>query len=306
MEKLGAAERLSRGAYLVHYFAGARYFGAKRPLLAGIKLTHRCTLRCAQCPYWRKTMPDLKWAQIRRFLPELYQQGVRIVVFEGGEPLLWRDGARNISDVIDRARRYFFSVGVTTNGTLPIDIKPDIVWVSIDGLKKTHDKLRSNSFDCAIENIKRSRHPKVFAHITINRLNYFEVTNLVRLLEPLVRGITIQFFYPYPESEDLWLPWEKRAAVLDELISLKRQGYPLVNSVSCLEALKANNWSCEPWMVADIDPDGTYIQGCYLKNRTPEKNPCKRCGFSAHAEISLAYQLRLDAIGAGREIFGVF
>jgi hypothetical protein len=45
-------------------------------------------------------------------------------------------------------------VGVTTNGTLPIDIDSDIVWVSIDGLKETHNRIRGDCFDRVVENIE--------------------------------------------------------------------------------------------------------------------------------------------------------
>ena len=40
------------------------------------------------------------------------------------------------------AKRRFFSVGITTNGTLPLDVGSDVLWVSLDGLRKTHDRLR--------------------------------------------------------------------------------------------------------------------------------------------------------------------
>ncbi|MHB9094356.1 MAG: radical SAM protein [Eubacteriales bacterium] len=292
--------------YLAKYYAKARFCDDKRPILAGIKLTHRCTLKCRQCPYWQRPQPDLGWERVVEIMPELYKRGIRIVILEGGEPLLWKDGNHDINDIFREARKYFFCVGVTTNGTLPLDIPSDIIWVSIDGLRDTHDRLRGTSFDRIINNIQKSKHPKIFANITINRLNHNEVPEIIRFLTPLVKGITIQFFYPYPESEDLLLTWEERAKVLDILISLKKEGYPVTDSVLALETLKNNSWVCEPWMIANVEPDGTFNQGCYLKNRTVDDNPCRLCGFAAHTEISLAYQLHWSAIVAGKEILGIF
>lgn len=251
-------------------------------------------------------MPDIRWPQIQRMLPELYERGIRILILEGGEPLLWKDGTRGINDVIVKAKKYFFCIGVTTNGTLPLDIESDIIWVSIDGLQEMHDRLRGKSFERIISNIEGSKHPKIFANITINRLNYNEIGDLVKHLEPLVKGITIQFFYPYSESDELLLSWKDRAAVLEKLKGLKKEGYPVSDSILVLDALKSNNWSCEPWLIANIEPDGTYNHGCYLKNRASDNSSCKLCGFAAHAEISLAYQLRWGAIAAGREILGIF
>lgn len=297
---------VERVFYLAGYYARARLLNDKRPILAGIKLTHRCTLKCRQCPYWRRPIPDLPWAEVQKVMPQLHKKGIRIVIMEGGEPLLWKDGDKGINDVVREARKYFFCVGVTTNGTIPLDITTDVIWVSVDGLRDTHDTLRGPSFDRIVDNIRSSTHPKILANITINRINQHEIPQLIKFLAPLVKGITIQFFYPYPESEDLLLPWEERTRVLEQLITLKKEGYPVSDSVLALETLKTNKWVCEPWMIANVEPDGTFNQGCYLKNRTNDDNPCQLCGFAAHTEISLAYQLHWDAIMAGREILGIF
>ena len=298
--------KLSRVGYLARYFVQARVFNDKKPILSGVKLTHRCTLQCRQCPYWQRSAPDLAWERVREIFPQLYERGIRIVILEGGEPLLWRDGDKTVHDLIAEARKYFFCVGVTTNGTLPLDAATDIIWVSIDGLRETHDSLRGKSFDRIISHIKESTHPKIFANITINRINRPEIPALIKFLAPLVRGITIQFFYPYPESEDLALTWEERAAVLEELIKLKKAGYPVTDSVLALKVLKDNKWRCEPWMIANVEPDGAFNQGCYLQNRTPDADPCRLCGFAAHTEISLAYQLHWEAIMAGKKILEIF
>lgn len=298
--------KLSRIGYLAQYYIRARFLNDKRPILSGMKLTHRCTLKCRQCPYWQRSVPDISWAQVRETLPRLYERGIRVLILEGGEPLLWRDGDKTVHDVVAEAKKYFFCVGVTTNGTLPLDVKTDIIWVSIDGLRETHDALRGKSFERIITHIKESAHPKIFANITINRVNRAEIPELLGFLKPLVKGITLQFFYPYPESEDLALTWTERAAVLDRLINLKKEGYPVTDSILALNALKDNKWRCEPWMIANVEPDGTFNQGCYLKNRTPDDNPCGLCGFAAHTEISLAYQLHWEAIMAGKNILNIF
>jgi len=231
---------------------------------------------------------------------------VRILILEGGEPLLWKDKNHTVNDIIREAKKYFFCVGVTSNGTLPLDVESDIIWVSIDGLQETHDKLRGKSFEKIIDHLKVSKHPKIIANITVNKLNQQEITPLVKFLAPLVQGITMQFFYPYPESADLLLSWKEREQVLDTFMELKRAGYPISDSFAALEALKKNTWKCEGWMIANVEPNGIFDHGCYLKNRTKDENPCELCGFAAHTEISLAYQFNLQAIRAGRKILGIF
>ena len=298
----GGAPRLVRTcAYLLSYYLGS-LLGRKRPLLGGIKLTHDCNLACIHCPFWKRKQASLSFPQAVGALKILHEWGTRILIIEGGEPFLWRDGHYRLADVVAEAKKLFFSVGVTTNGTFPIEVDSDIVWVSVDGMKETHDRIRGGSFDTVIANIEASAHPKIFAHITVNTLNCDEVPRLVEFLAPRVKGITIQFHYPYEDRDDeLFLPIGRRKAVLDELIALKRRGLPVADSCACLRALKANRWKCRPWMIASVEPTGKAARGCYVKNRG--EIACERCGFSAHTEISLAYEGVLGSILAGGRIF---
>jgi MoaA/NifB/PqqE/SkfB family radical SAM enzyme len=287
--------------YLFAYYLGT-LLRRKKPLLGSLKLTHDCNLSCTQCPFRKRKGPSLSFPQARSALRALHDRGVRILIIEGGEPFLWRDGEHDLRSVVAKAKELFFSVGVTTNGTFPIDIDSDIVWVSIDGPKGTHDRLRGVSFQRIMANIAATAHPQVYAHITVNAINWQEIPQLVQYLSPMVRGITVQFYYPYQEIEEqLYLSFDQRRQVLEELIQLKRLGYPLANSYACLQALKHNRWKCQPWMIASVDPSGRLTHGCYVKNRG--QIACEMCGFSAHTEISLAYGWRMGAMMTGRSIF---
>ena len=294
-------EQIRWAGYLVSYYLGS-LVGQKKPLLGGIKLTHNCNLSCMHCPFRKRKAPSLSFPQVLSSMSALHDAGVRIIILEGGEPFLWRDGEYDLKDVVAEARELFFSVGVTTNGTFPIDVDSDIVWVSIDGLQETHDRIRGTSFERAVANIRASSHPKIYAHITINSLNWGEIPELVELLSHEVKGITVQFHYPYQAlDEELFLPARERREVLDRLIQLKRQGFPIANSYACLEALKDNRWTCRPWMIASVDPDGKLVRGCYLEGRG--EISCERCGFAAHTELSLAYNGVIESILTGRRIF---
>ncbi|MDX1777842.1 MAG: radical SAM protein, partial [Thermodesulfobacteriota bacterium] len=184
-----------------------RVFGKRIPLLAGFKITNRCNLECIHCPFWKRTSPELlTFDQIKQILQTLYRRGVRILILEGGEPSLWRDGNYTITDVVTYAKTLFFSVGMTTNGTVPLTVPTNTVWVSIDGLRETHNRIRDNSFDRVIKHIQSSNHPNVYANITINGINYSEIPELVKFLFGKVKGITIQFHYPYEDNDTLTLP----------------------------------------------------------------------------------------------------
>jgi MoaA/NifB/PqqE/SkfB family radical SAM enzyme len=275
---------------------------APRPFLASCKLTFRCNLRCQQCPFYTIETPDPTFEQVCATLEALYRRGSRLVVFEGGEPFLWRDGARTLHDVVAEAKKRFFSVGITTNGTLPLDVASDVLWVSLDGLPQTHNRLRgAEVFERILENMRRSKHPRLFAHITVNNQNDGEVIPLIELIKPLVRGVTVQFYYPYHGNDALFLPFERRERLIDELIQAKRAGLPLLNSNAALRALKRNTWRCMDSLLDCADPDGSLRQGCYLRGRSDID--CARCGFSPHTEISLAARGNIEAILAGIRIF---
>jgi MoaA/NifB/PqqE/SkfB family radical SAM enzyme len=284
------------------YYLRCRVLNKKSPILAGFKITGRCNLNCIHCPFWERPAPlPLTFSQIQALLLELYRQGVRILILEGGEPFLWKDGEHTIHDVVEMARSLFLSVGITTNGTFPLRTNANTIWVSIDGLRDTHNRIRDNSFDKAMEHIKSSNHPNVFANITINKMNAAEIPDLVTFLKGTVKGITIQFHYPYEKDDTLALSFAERREVLDNLIRLKNKGYPLADSCRALEALKSNSWQCQDWMLANVEPDGTINLGCYVKGRGDIQ--CARCGFAAHTEISLAYGWHVPSILAGRRIF---
>ncbi len=290
--------------YFLKYYIKTHYLGRKQPLLAGFKITHRCNLKCRHCPFWHENLPELRFEQVREIFKNLYGMGVRILIIEGGEPFLWKDGSYCLNDVVNEAKKYFFSVGVTTNGTISLEINPNTLWISLDGLRETHNNIRGQDiFDKIIQKIDSSSHPNLYVNTTINKLNWQEIPELVKFLKGRVKGVTIQFYYPYEKTDPLMLSPEKRIEVLDELILLKKKGWPVANSYKALNALKTNEWTCrcKDWMIASIEPDGTITLGCYVKNRGHIQ--CGICGFSTNTEITLAYELGLESIIVGRTVF---
>ena len=273
-------------------------------MLAGYKITHRCNLRCVHCPYWKRSGNEANFAGVLAALHRLKEMGVRILILEGGEPLLWRDGEKTLSHVVDTARKLFSSVCMTTNGTLPWRHLPlDRVWVSLDGPRAVHDAIRGQDiFDRVWRNLHEQGRGRAFVSTTVNTLNIASIPELVTMLRGVVEGVTIQFHYPYQGLPDpLFVSAVERSPILDELIRLKRQGYPVANSVRSLNELKQERWTCEDRLLANAEPDGSITQGCYLKNRGVAD--CSRCGFTAHNEMSLAFKGHVEAIRTGVRIF---
>ncbi|MGA3280025.1 MAG: radical SAM protein [Smithella sp.] len=292
---------------LALFFMQRKILKRKIPLLASFKVTYRCNLACRACPFHLRSNEkeaNISWNTAIGALESLRRSGARMVVFEGGEPLLWRDGHYRLHDLVLYARERFMRVAVTTNGTLPLDVPSHTLWVSLDGLKETHDYLRSESFDQICSNIKKTRHPRVFIHCTLNRLNWRNIDHLAKWVHemPTLKGLTVQFFYPYNQGEeDLSVSPQERRATVTKLLELKKSGLPILNSVGRLKAMVDNSWRCHDDILINVDPDGTITKGCYVKSRG-EIN-CDTCGFTPVAEASGALDLFPGSLYAGWLLF---
>lgn len=290
------------------YYLRTRILGRNIPLLASFKLTYRCNLSCKPCPFHIRAESEnatISRADAVRALDHLRRLGCRIVVFEGGEPLLWQDGRYKFRDLVHLAKRYFLKTAVTTNGTLPLnDVDADIVWVSLDGLKTTHDMLRSDSFDRVWSTLQHCKKRNLLVHFTINRVNMDEIEEFLVMIQnaPSVRGVTFQMFYPYGQGEDnLKLTPAQRKTVLEQVVQLKKKGYPVFNSTTSLKAMMSNRWKCDESILVNVDPDGSITRGCYAKSRGDIR--CADCGFTPVAEASGALRFRPGSIRAGWRIF---
>jgi len=287
---------------LLDFYFHRKILRQKIPLLASFKLTYRCNLSCIACPFHGRAAENnshITWDGAVDALDALKSLGTRIVVFEGGEPFLWRDGNHGLHDLVIYAKKRFLRVAVTTNGTFPLDVPADVVWVSIDGLNGTHDRLRSGSFERIWSNLKSAEHPRVLVHFTMNRLNWRELDQLAEELKhiPAVKGLSVQLFYPYDQGESsLALSPDERKNALENVIRL-RKSYPIINSERCLKAMIGNNWHCHDDVLINVDPDGKLTQGCYVKGRG--KVNCRECGFTPVAEASGALDLQPGSILAG-------
>ncbi len=298
--------RIVRSLDLLYFFCQRKVFRQQPPLLASFKLTYRCNIHCRGCPFHLRAQGEdahMTWEQATQALQHLKRSGTRIVVFEGGEPLIWRDGGRNVRDLVRYAKKIFPTVAVTTNGTLPLDVPADILWVSLDGLQATQDRLRSGTFDTVWRNLKTATHPRIYIHFTMHSENWRELEPLLESLEelPAVRGTTVQLFYPYGQGEaPLALPPAERRAALENTLRLKNR-YPILNSRRSLRAMIENNWRCHDDILINVDPDGRVTRGCYVKGRG--RINCPDCGFTPVAEASGALDLYPGSLIAGARLF---
>jgi MoaA/NifB/PqqE/SkfB family radical SAM enzyme len=291
--------------YLGLWFVRARFMGKRAPLQTVLFVSDQCNLSCKHCLVYRHEHPHVKsYEQIREELEYSYRMGSRFVDFEGGEPTLWRDGNHDLNSLIRLAKQTgFFSTTITTNAQQPFSgSEADSIWVSLDGLRDYHDDIRGyGSFDRLCRNIAAAAHPHLSVNMVINARNYTSVEETIQFARdsPYIRSISLNFHTPYAGTEALFLDWEKRSEVIDLMIRLKRQGYPIMNSVSGLRLMRLpQERKRQCWVTNFIMPEGERLEEC--QGRTA--GVCGSCGFAMAGEMQAVFSFKPDTLLAGMSL----
>ena len=85
-------------------------FRKKDPILGTVIVTDKCNLKCKHCSVNNITAVIHPYTQIRQEMQQLYNMGVRILFFCGGETFLWRDGDRTLRNLVIEAKEMGFLV----------------------------------------------------------------------------------------------------------------------------------------------------------------------------------------------------
>jgi len=244
------------------------------------------------------------FSKVMDLLKQCYDAGSRMVTFEGGEPLLWQDGNHNLEDLVKEAKRMgFLSTSYSTNGALPIpNSSADRIFVSLDGTKEFHDEIRGKgSFDQLMYNIEQSAYPHISVNMVVNNVNWECVSDVIRLVAEVrnIKSISINFHTPHAGVEDLFLPWDKRRQVLDQVVEAKKEGYPIANSLEGLKRMYDNRFTKRCWITNFALPDGKLHPQC----PGAEEGICDKCGYGMGAEMSALYDFAPSTIKEGLKLF---
>jgi MoaA/NifB/PqqE/SkfB family radical SAM enzyme len=268
--------------------------GRARPLIRGLVLTNRCNLRCRHCKLIERGFMDLSFDEVRGALDSFYQEGGRCLYLQGGEPFVWRDDSHSLEDVVLYAHSLgFLTVVVYTNGMLPIRTSADTVFVSVDGLRATHDALRGRSFDRIMQNIQNSGHASLFINYTVNSYNKNEIGEFCEYLHgnQKVRGIFFYFHTPYYGRDELRIEPDEKQRIVRRLMNYKRR-YKILNSRAGLESALRNDWR-RPLNICSVYEKGALHQCCRYAD---DIELCAECGYLSYAEIDQTLKLRPSAI----------
>ena len=291
--------------YLGWWFLRARFFGRRAPLQTVLFISDICNLRCKHCSVYELTNPhNMTFEQVREHLQYSYDLGSRFVDFEGGEVTIWRDGDKRINDLIDLAKEIgFFSCTITTNAQLPFKgSKADSIWVSLDGAGSYHEEVRGKGTFAKLEkNIAECGHKHLSVNMVVNTLNYTAVEDTIEYAKsnPAIEQISINFHTPFPGTEYLALDMDKRSEIIDRVIEMKKQGYPIMNSKSGLKLMKTNKFARRCWVTNFIYPDSS--RGLCIGDGTAT---CDKCGFCMAGEMASVFAFKPDTIFAGLKLRG--
>ena len=156
--------------------------------------TKTCNLKCRHCymeSNEKKYAGELTTAEAKKFISDLSDFNVPVLLFSGGEPLIRED----FYELAEFAAKKNVRPTLSTNGTLITrevarrikDIGVGYVGVSLDGLKDVNDKFRgvAGAYEKAMAGIENcvAVGQRVGLRFTINHHNIEELDNIFDFIE---------------------------------------------------------------------------------------------------------------------------
>ncbi len=263
-------------------------------------LTNRCNFLCEYCRIPTQRLDEMSTEEWLRVIDEFRAGGMGRASLIGGEPLVRRDAGEII--------RHLNSVGVhsamNTNGwwvTERIEdvSQLDLVCITLDGPEEVHDRQRhAGSYRRVIDAIQqlRRRNKQVVTMTVVTATGANHVQHVLQVGKEM--GTRAYFQLVHNEHVDVEAPIapdisnERVNALMDELKSLKAQGWPVGNSFSLLEQQKRNRYlgTCEACYAGRyygyVFSDGTVAACLLTQKQAPQGNGKQRGFLRAFEEVA--------------------
>ena len=271
-------------------------FKKKDPILGTIIVTDKCNLHCKHCSVNNITAIIHPYEQIKKEMKELYDMGIRILFFCGGETFLWHDKDKTLRDLVIEAKEMgFLIVNVVTNGTHRIDLKEaDLILLSLDGDKEHHNIIRGDTYDTIMNNIENATSDNICFYMAINQINKDCIKDVCQKAKDTknVRAVSFNFHTPYPDTKDLALSKEEKKKCTDDIIEMMKKGAPIFNLKSAFPYLVENKFPtpCHQCVVLENGKLST----CGRCIEIP--GLCNECGYFFVAEYTLLFNGNLKII----------
>ena len=271
-------------------------FKKKEPILGTVIITDKCNLKCKHCSVNNITAVVHPYSQVKQEMKQLYDMGIRILFFCGGETFLWKDGDKTLRDLVIEAKEMgFMIVNVVTNGTYPIDLpEADLILLSLDGDRERHNDIRGNTYDTIMENIKNATSDNICFYMAVNQINKDAIRDVCITARDTknVRAVSFNFHTPYPDTKELELTKEDKAECCKMISKMMDEGVPVFNLKSAFPYIINNNFSTPCYQCVVIE-DGK-ISTCGRCIDVPDL--CDKCGYFFVAEYTLLFKGNLRII----------
>ena len=282
--------KLSSFLYFAKFGIKTVLLRKKDPILGTIILTDKCNLKCRHCSVNNITAVIHPYEQIKQEMKLLYEMGVRILFFCGGETFLWQDSGKNLRDLVVEAKEAgFLIVNVVTNGTFPIDLpEADLILLSLDGNREKHNQIRGNTYDTIINNIQQASSDNICFYMAINQINKDTIKDVCQKAMELanVRAVSFNFHTPYPDTKELALSREDKAGCCAVIARMIKEGAPVFNLKSAFPYL-INNTFPTPCRQCVVMENGR-LSICGRCIDVP--GLCSQCGYFFAAEYTLLFR----------------
>lgn len=288
--------KLSSFLYFTYFGIKTILFKKLEPILGTVIVTDRCNLHCKHCSVNNITAVMHPYDQIKKEMQLLYDMGVRILFFCGGETFLWKDGNHNLRSLVIEAKQMgFLIVNVVTNGTFPINLpEANLILLSLDGDKQRHNEIRGNTYDIIMNNIRNATADNICLYMAINKINkdYIRDVCLTARNTKNIRAVSFNFHTPYPDTKELALTKEEKAACCASISQMMKEGAPIFNLKNAFPYLIENQFPTPCYQCVVIE--NGKLSTCGRCIEIP--GLCEQCGYFFVAEYTLLFQGNLKII----------
>ena len=271
-------------------------FRKKDPILGTVILTDKCNLHCKHCSVNNITAVIHPYDRIKGEMKQLYDMGVRILFFCGGETFMWKDSGKNLRDLVIEAKEMgFLIVNVVTNGTFPIDLpEADLILLSLDGDKERHNMVRGDTYDTIMGNIAAATSDNICFYMAVNQINKDHIRDVCITARDTknVRAVSFNFHTPYPDTRELALSRDEKKECCDVIKQMMKEKCPVFNLKSAFPYLINNSFPtpCHQCVVIENGKVST----CGRCIDVP--GLCDECGYFFVAEYTLLFKGNIKII----------
>ena len=276
--------------------------GIKSPIVANIKITNKCNLRCKMCSDDIRTaeQKEINLEEWKNKIDELKKLGIRVIIFEGGEPTLRKE----IEELIMYVKKEKIYSIMITNGVNDFShINTDAIWVSIDGIEEFHNEVRGEGIYKKIKNnLLKAKDKNIVILSMINGKNMNKIEEFVE--ENRDYRIYFNWVYGYKNSELGDMRLDDKINTKQKIMELKDKGYKIFNSYKTLNNVGNQNKKCSYWLLATVDSGGNIDNNCMVR-RFDSKCRCSDCDLACYLELNNIYNLDYETRENWKKMVGM-